>query len=213
MLGLCGAHRTGKSTLARAFAAKANIPFVQTQTKEIIAETGIDVREVKTFAERMTLQRCILAATEIKTYRGAPGNAVCDRTPIDMLMYLLADVRGDTLTPEQEIDLKAYAIDCYMAANRYFSAIVLVQPGIEIVDDPQSLQPSPGYMEHLNALALGLLLDDRMTSCKAFFIPKYKTNLEARVESCEGVWKKTLERMVENRQLAANAHGSVATIQ
>ena len=202
MIGLAGAHRTGKTTLARAFAEKAKLTFVETSTSAIMREAGFDPRQPMTTRERLTVQRIVLERTVRDHYRKAPGSAICDRTPIDMLAYTLADIRGDSLSAEEEKDLKAYAVDCYMAANHFFAAILLVQPGIPIVDAEGKAAPSAGYMEHLNSLILGLLLDERLTA-KPFFIPRHKTNLEARIESAQQAWDRTLERAMLAREQAS----------
>ena len=42
MIGLVGSHRTGKTTLARAFAEDSGIPFVETSTAEVFRRLGYD---------------------------------------------------------------------------------------------------------------------------------------------------------------------------
>jgi len=48
-LGLCGAHRTGKTTLAIAISSLLNIPFVRTTTSQVFAQLGLDPAEPMDF--------------------------------------------------------------------------------------------------------------------------------------------------------------------
>jgi hypothetical protein len=84
---------------------------------------------------------------------------ICDRTPIDMMAYTLAEVRGDTLDKELEWELQDYLRDCRDVTLRYFGALILVPPAIPIVDAIGKASPSKGYIEHIHTLCAGLWCD------------------------------------------------------
>ncbi|MEZ6841369.1 hypothetical protein ABVN80_14965 [Acinetobacter baumannii] len=54
---------------------------------------------------------------------------ITDRTPIDLMMYTLAAVT-DGLSDEQSQRLEAYLNKCFEVQNKYFTGVMLVQPGI-----------------------------------------------------------------------------------
>ena len=60
MIGLSGAHRTGKSSLARAFAEKHGIPFVETSASQVFKDLGVDPAATHDFSTRLTVQEEIL---------------------------------------------------------------------------------------------------------------------------------------------------------
>jgi hypothetical protein len=157
-VGFCGAHRTGKTELAGAVAAALGVNFIETTTSAVFASAGIAPSAVKDFGERMRIQPKVLDSAEA-LWRGETIY-VTDRTPIDMLAYTLADIQGGTRADPEAV--AAYAERCFKSANRHFDLLVLVQPGITIVDAPGKAAPNPAYIEHFNSLAMGLLSDERL---------------------------------------------------
>lgn len=152
-LGLCGAQRVGKTTLARAFSEQFNIPFVQTNTRLVFQRLGLDPKEQLPIERRITTQFHILEELN-RQWEEAP-NAIFDRTPFDVLAYMEADVLRDFPKDCEEAYL-GYRKRCLdYAAN--FGAIVLVQPGIPIIEEEGAAQGSLPYMEHFNSLCKAYL--------------------------------------------------------
>lgn len=172
MIGLSGAHRTGKSTLAQAFAQAQGIPFVATSASEVFQRMGLDPKVDYPVTLRYAIQEMILAAFEAQ-YTAASKLSrmfIADRTPLDLASYMLADIQRATLH-EQETQAEAvvdYVTRCMKAASQHFSMIVLVQPGIKPVEAEGKAPACPAYMEHLNLLMLGMMADAR------FIVPAYK---------------------------------------
>lgn len=164
MIGLCGAHRTGKTTLARAYAERVGIPFVETDARGTFARLGFDPKADYSFGTRMEIQLHILHdAGEL--YRKAGSRFITDRTPIDFLAYTLADVQRTTLSnPSEERTLEEYLKACFDCCNRHFTTLIVVQPGIAIQDAPGKAPASAGYIEHLNSLMLGLVVNPHINA-------------------------------------------------
>lgn len=167
MLGLCGPHRTGKSTLARAFAEAHGILFVETSISKVYRDIGMDPAAECSLPERIAVQE-ILLETLCKQYVTARKQSmlfIADRTPIDMASYMLADVgRSATLgAPALSARVDDYVTRCLKATAEHFSAIVQVQPGLPMGEgtEPGKARPCVAYVEHLNAIQLGLLADER----------------------------------------------------
>lgn len=177
-IGLCGGHRTGKSTLARAIAARINIPFVGTTTSQVFLEMGLDPAAPMDFPTRLKVQNRVLLAAE-QIWQAEPNAFITDRTPIDMMAYTLADIQGTT-----EVDfgeLEDYMQRCFASTNRFFSLLAIVQPGIPLVYEVGKAALNQAYIEHIHTLVLGLC-GDRRLNCQSYCLERDVTNLEERVE-------------------------------
>ncbi|MCG5512795.1 ATP-binding protein [Ectothiorhodospira shaposhnikovii] len=179
MIGVTGAHRVGKSTLCKAFAESCGLPFVQTDVSGVFVELGLDPKEDYDFDIRLMIQGRILALMS-KTFEGAPSRFITDRTPIDLLAYTLADVRRTNLSPERVGCLMAYSDACFRVVNRHFSSLVVVQPGIKLVEAEGKAPANPAYIEHINSLIMGLAADERCKATK-HYMSRSATDLSERV--------------------------------
>ena len=177
-IGLCGSHRTGKTTLAEEISQRTGIPFVRTSTSEVFREHGLDPSKPMEFDKRLWIQHKILDAAE-KAWNSGHKQFITDRTPLDMAAYTLADIQGST-----EVDfgeLEGYLERCITVTNTCFQLLVLVQPGIPLVYETGKAALNEGYLEHLNFLILGLCNDDRIKST-FICLRRDVTDKEARVK-------------------------------
>lgn len=176
-LGLCGAHRTGKTTLAIALADDLNIPFVRTTTSQVFAELGLDPAEPMDFKTRLFVQNHVLDAAE-KVWQDSPSPFVSDRTPIDMIAYTLGDIQGKT---EVDFDLLNQYIDrCYASTNQFFQNLAIIQSGIPLVYEQGKAALNPSYIEHINVLVIGLCHDSRIKA-NVFCNPREAIALDLRI--------------------------------
>ena len=176
-VGLCGSHRTGKTTLAEVVSHRLGIPFVKTSTSEVFKHYGLDPAEPIDFDRRLWIQDKILEAAEA-IWEAAQGRFISDRTPLDMAAYTLSDIQGST-----KVDiagLEEYLTRCFMATNRFFKWLVLVQPGIPLIHEEGKAALNEGYLEHLNYLILGLCHDQRVGS-SFLCLPRDITAMDDRV--------------------------------
>lgn len=176
-VGLCGSHRSGKTTLAREVAARTGMTFVQTATSQVFARNGLHPSAAMDFTTRLWIQHKVVEAAET-VWQGAAGGFISDRTPIDMMAYTLADIQGDTAVDFAE--LAGYLDHCFAAANRYFSQLVVIQPSIPLVHEEGKAALNKAYMEHLNVLIKGLCCDERL-ACRVKFIERAVVDLDERV--------------------------------
>jgi len=158
-LGLCGAHRTGKTTLAIALAARLNIPFVRTTTSQVFAKLGLNPAEPMDFPTRLFVQNHVLGAAE-QIWHDSSTPFISDRTPIDMIAYTLADIQGKT---EVDFDqLNTYCDRCFASTNQFFQNLAIIQPGIPLVYEEGKAALNKAYIEHINVLIIGLCSDRRL---------------------------------------------------
>lgn len=202
MIGISGAHRTGKTTLAQAFAERYEIPFVKTSASEIFRIINRDPAKDYPLEERIGIQEALLFAFE-RQYASAEAQSkvwISDRTPIDLASYLLADVsRESASNPEIAEMVNTYVRRCIQRTNQWFSTILLLQPGIELVPQEGKAPCCPAYIEHLNFLQSGILLDDSVSPAK-FKIPRHYTNLEDRIDCVHNSIEKSIDAALKTEK-------------
>lgn len=165
-IGLCGSHRTGKTTLAVAVAKKLEIPFVRTDTSRVFAENGLHPSDPLDFKTRIRIQHLVVnAASDVWNSVAASGAFITDRTPIDMMAYTLADIQGQTDVDFKE--LEGYIDHCFDETNKFFSHLAIIQPAIPLVYEEGKAALNLAYMEHLNILIIGLCQDKRLSAYSA----------------------------------------------
>jgi len=196
MIGLCGSHRTGKTTLAKAFAeGRDGFTFLRTSASQVFKDMGLDPAVEYPFEVRLDIQERILKSFATQ-YRSLGGQKfIADRTPIDMLAYTLAEVRQNNLTPDLELRLAKYVKDCIALTNEVFAILVIVQPGINVVPEDGKASLSPGYIEHIAQLVMGLVASETIQATH-YFIPRSTLDLEKRVRSVNHALDRTVERHV-----------------
>ena len=176
-IGLCGGHRTGKTTLANRIAEAVGVPFLKTDTSRVFADHGIHPSDPMDAATRLAIQWEVVKAAET-IWQESSGPFITDRTPVDMMAYTLADIRGDTRMPYE--NLADYLAHCFEATNRFFNRLIIVQPGIPLIYEEGKAALNQAYIEHLNAVILGLCRDERLTVLSSV-IPRDKTDLAGRI--------------------------------
>lgn len=184
MIGLLGAHRVGKSTLALTAAATFNLKYVPVSISKMQEKHGFDSSDQSyPFGKRMIIQEHLYHDFERLLHTTSAGarfvqsvhkaalslnkeepkitEYIFDRTPLDLIGYTLIHA-GDQLTERQSKWLLDYIQRCIDLTNKYFKSIVQIQPGIPLVSAETSAKASLGMMEHLNAIYMAYLLDPRI---------------------------------------------------
>lgn len=204
MFGLCGAQRTGKSTLAGAFSEEVGVPALYTSASGVFAEMGLDPKADYPLAQRLDVQRRILDSFE-KQYRSVAGGVfVADRTPIDMMAYTIADVQRANVPSELEGVIESYLKDCIEVSNATFSILMVVQPGIAVVEAEGKAPGSFAYTEHINHLVMGIVVSEAVESAH-YYIPREMVELEQRIECMKFAVRKTQEKFEKAKETYAAA--------
>jgi len=176
-IGLCGSHRTGKTTLAKEVALKMGLDFVQTSTSDVFSENGLNPSEPMDFDTRIWIQNKIISAAE-QVWKTAQKRFITDRTPIDMMAYTLADIDGSSSV--NFAALEEYLDHCFQVTDTIFSHLFILQPAIPLVYEEGKAALNRSYMEHLNVLMQGLCCDERL-HCPVYHIPRNILPVEDRV--------------------------------
>jgi len=180
MIGISGAHRVGKSTLAKAYAESAKIDYVPTTAVGVFKRLGLDPAAPMDFGTRLMVQREILKEFDGIYAQYAGKVAVTDRTPLDLMAYTLAECVGDAVSEEEQVKLATYMQDCFDVFNKRFFLLMIIQPGIELVAEEGKAALNKAYIEHLNAIILGLSVDERLR-VPHFYLPRRMLDLDDRI--------------------------------
>lgn len=169
-----------------AFAKEVGIPFVQTSISEIFKLIGKCPKADYPIEDRLVIQEAILYALD-RQYAEARRQSrvfITDRCPLDLASYMLADVQRETFRGQPRIAamVNDYVARCIASTNNWFSTVVLVQPGIPLVEAPGKALACTAYIEHLLLIQRGLLTDDRLGS-HHYLIPKRFTSMQDRLEA------------------------------
>lgn len=193
LIGLCGAHRTGKTTLAIGYAERTDAVFLPTNASEVFNILGYSPKEEYPLEVVLDIQEAILRSFLDIWHESwlDDGVSITDRTPVDLIAYTLAHVGQNELTPELEERLLKYVDDCYKALNEYFGILVVLQPGIELEESDKSARASLSYMDHINKLILGSVVDERV-EVPSYRIPQLDLDIDNRIDQIESMVKETV---------------------
>jgi nicotinamide riboside kinase len=155
-IGLCGSHRSGKTTLARRYAEVNGVPMIASSVSAIALRYDFDMdndrRDDPAFRE---MQNVILDTLE-KSFRGQ-SNFISDRTPLDAAAYLIADMQANTGSPHFQQGVLQYLDRARRLTNELFDTVVLVPPGISFEEEPGKPGGNLAYQEHHHLLVRALM--------------------------------------------------------
>lgn len=161
LIGISGAHRTGKTTLAKGFAKKVNGVFVPTDFSSVFKEAGIKPDANLQFPLRMEFQWKLLANIRAMCEGIRGGMHIMDRTPIDLIAYTLYYIAKFDLNHEAQMMVQTYIEQCIGLANSHFSLIYLIQPGIENPKEGSfKARLDAVFQDHLNQLMKAYLSEE-----------------------------------------------------
>jgi hypothetical protein len=208
-IGLTGAHRTGKSTLAKAFAEQQKVPFLQTLASKTFKRLSLDPKRDYSLSERLYVQHHILDDCRAVYAQAGMDRFVTDRTPIDMMAYTLADVTRENVTQPLAKIIESYMKECFDVCNAYFPMLFVVQPGIALVEAEGKAPANVAYVEHINSLIMGLVIDDRYLG-NHFYLPRTTTGLQDRVMALQFSYNRMAERHMMTKQAAIESGSASA---
>jgi len=192
-IGLSGASRSGKTTLARHFSEESHLRFVQTTTSQVFERMNIDPSKPMSFGLRMTIQDLVL--DQMIADLSVKYPFISDRTPLDCAAYVMADINQLVGEDDYEAALfDDYIARCFESTNRMFGVVVLVQPGIDVVLDPRKRTGSINkpYMEMYNTLLIGLMQDARCQA-QTYFIRRDLIDIKDRELALSYAMRKSYE--------------------
>lgn len=185
MIGLLGAHRTGKSTLCQALLSAGRGSFWEKEISisKMQKDMGYDSsNQSYDWETRKSIQSGLLDAFFKKLHEetiahAVVANLITERTPLDLIGYLVMNAPENPTAEDLEW-IDNYIANCIALTNVNYSKVFLLQPGIEYVECATSAKEDS--MDILNAIYLKTLLDPRLTVDRVI-VPQEMTDLTERV--------------------------------
>lgn len=190
-IGISGAHRTGKTTLATIFsqselAKKHNIRLFETNVQNYsLWNLTCKSSDYYTFAERIMIQTEILTILEDNLNKYHNINFISDRTPLDVLAYLFANIDNTT---SKFFDTKTNILigNALEMIKCHFTHIFVILPGINPLLDTEKVGKtynSLAYQEAITNQVIGIFYRYLHTfNIKMSIIPKHILTTADRVE-------------------------------
>lgn len=142
--GMAGAHRTGKTTIASMLADETGITYHDASVSKIMKEAGINPVASISLADRMPAQEFLLDRY-LSDLEALPRPFITDRTPLDMIGYMLGEVTMHNSSPEMAKRIDLYVDRCIIATRQIFDSIIFLRPLVEYKVDPDKPPPNPAY--------------------------------------------------------------------
>lgn len=152
--GLAGAHRTGKTTLAKQVAEDLGWSYHNGSVSAIMKEFGINAVGDIPLEQRIEAQEFLLDKY-IQNLHWAPRPLITDRTPLDMIGYMLGEVTMHNTDPVLAARVDAYVVKCLEMSMAHFDTIVVLRPLAFYTIDPTSPPPNPAYQSAIQFLIEG----------------------------------------------------------
>lgn len=193
-IGLTGAHRTGKTTTAKAIGDNNDFPVLTDIGSDLAAKMGIDMSQPMTLSQRLDYQEARLDLTE-KAYEDVKGGIfVTDRTPLDLAAYLVAETPNalDQATVDR---IEAYIQRCIDMANKHFAFFTFFRPTLSYVSAPGKPPANTAYQQLISVLIAGLLVDTRVRR-NFLVVPLDMSRLEDRVNLIADYSNECLEEIM-----------------
>jgi nicotinamide riboside kinase len=155
-IGICGAHRVGKSTLAAAIGGALDIrPLPNPNTA---VRLGFDMKNGNRLNDEdgMILQIEILDGMN---GRFVGDNYVTDRTPLDAAAYLIADATANAGDEVNRTIAAEYVRQAMGLTEDRFDIVILVPPAIDVAPVDGKPPVNAAYQAHIHLLISGMLAE------------------------------------------------------
>lgn len=152
--GFSGAHRTGKTTLAKQVAEDLKMQFLDGSVSKIMKEFGINAVGDIPLEQRIEAQEFLLKRY-LDNLTKAPRPLITDRTPLDMIGYMLGEITMHNCSAEAGKKANAYVENCLDATLRHFDTVIIVGPLAGYTVDPKSPPPNEAYQRAVQFLIEG----------------------------------------------------------
>lgn len=157
--GVCGASGVGKSTVCNLVAESLDITFLKTSVTEGAKRHGYNAVGSLSLSERLDLQEKLLE-DHVSLLELTKRPAILDRTPIDFIGYMLAEVymnSHEVLQPTHMHRINAYVLRCMWVAKRHYDMMFHLAP-LPFYEQSQ-FRPAenPAYQKHCDLIMRGAL--------------------------------------------------------
>lgn len=205
LFGFVGSSGVGKTTLAKALAENLGIHYIDGSITKLGKQLGYDPVAPLGLSQRIALQYGLLKA-HMDLIEQAPRPAFIDRTPVDMVGYMLCefDMHSSLILSDKELELADQYVDlCKKAVNARYDTVFLLSrlPTYEEADTRPKLNPA--YQRHSHLVMTGVFqeLNDCVNT-----VYVNTTNLEERISAVENIIVHRLDEIEEMKKSSPHIH-------
>jgi len=181
LYGLTGSSGSGKTTLARAVAESLSAEFVPTSITASGKRHGFDPVGLMSLQDRIKLQHHLLDDL-MELIKAAKGPTIMDRTPIDLIGYMYAEIDMHShirLSADDIMKIEAYRDRCLEETVRWFDHVFVTTP-LPVYEDAQTRPvQNAAYQHHSQMIMEGAIY--QLTGRVNFSILR-PSNLDTRIE-------------------------------
>lgn len=187
MFALIGAHRSGKTTTAKAVAERIGLHYHDAGVTRIMKEIDYNPVADLSIEDRLKAQKHLLMryVEEIKAIKGA---FITDRSPLDFIGYTLGEVTMHNTDLEMGNAITDYIDACVRVANTHFDSLIVLRPLPFFTVDPTKPPPNLAYQELNQMIVEGAT--QRFNGPRYFF---ETTDLQERVDLVMGIISERME--------------------
>lgn len=163
-IGFCGAHRTGKTTLAKAVADKYGYKFLNSSATGVFERFGVRPDQPLSIGKKFEIQSALLDDFLERVY--GLDNYVTDRTPLDYIGYMMAELSTDACSsPDMPHDeqIEFYLERCHRAMEASLDVAFRIPVAIPIVHEAGKGVMNKAFIDHVSSL-INVAVDDGMES-------------------------------------------------
>ncbi|WLR90901.1 AAA family ATPase [Shinella zoogloeoides] len=203
LFGLTGAHRSGKTTLARAVAQDLGLEFYETSVSRTAKEHGYNAVGDMSLTDRLHLQT-ILLQNHLEEIGKRDRPLIVDRTPLDFMGYLACEftmTNGNGVDPEVLQQAAIFADKCLETTRAYYDYIFYLAPLPAYVVEDGKPADNPIYQMHHALVVQGGITQLRDTINSALI---YDTDWDVRQEFLHDTIVGRLDTICEERRSAAH---------
>lgn len=185
--GISGAHKSGKTTLAKHVAAKWNMKYIDMRLSDVLRAFGATPNEIIPFAERLHIQQNMVKHC-INILDDAEENYITDRTFIDVAAYTLSYMPHAISDIESET-VKLIVSQCYHAQSAFFDKLIVVGNSFEPPKEPTAHEKAAfswAWNFQLQSIIKGVVLNSQM-KCPTNFIPDSLSSMAARSDKMDQI--------------------------
>lgn len=190
-IGFCGAHRTGKTTLAKALAEKYGYEFINGSATRVFERFGVLPNQLLSVSKKFEIQTALLD-DYLERVVGCT-HFVTDRTPLDYIAYTMAEMStaacsADDMVRDEQVEF--FIERCHRAMKETLDAAILVPPAIPVVFAEGKGHMSKTYINHVASLIHDAASDGLTNGYGLryiFHVPKVITSLDTRIKICSRI--------------------------
>lgn len=205
LFGLIGSSGVGKTTLATKISENLGIEYVSASITQSARRHGFNSVGVLTLRERLDLQWHLLR-DHVELINQTARPLIVDRTPVDMIGYLMAefDMHSHMLTePEDLIEADRYVTECLAVTLKHYDMVFTLGQLDKYEEVPTRPVDNRAYQTHSQLIMEGAL--SRLYG-QINFARIGSTDLQQRLDAVEGMIVARMDEIETERKSSPFMH-------